>query len=259
LQILCDVHGGLTWDGIASGIEEFIAEKDREIRAVFEQRPDTIFVGGRIKSYLPSLNLPGIDAPDGRIFGILTEFGGKPRYVYANIEFGSVGFIGLYAYTAEDVAAAESARQTASATPVQPGTGPAVAMRSVAEICLRNYRTPDAAPPALEAAGMTLSPMEGETFEISGPDVWGIVTAGTELYCTVQSTEVPLEIAQEIGGDLAHALFPDLVQPGAPEGGQGPCDGYSIFAPRQLIWLHYAQAGNSGECINDGTSAIIIH
>ncbi|MBV7410323.1 hypothetical protein [Maritimibacter sp. DP1N21-5] len=136
---------------------------------------------------------------------------------------------------------------------------PAALVRAFAETCLVNYRTPDEALPALEGLGLTLTAgMDEGSWEVSGPGVMGIVSTVPEIYCSIQSTEVNLDNARNIGTSLAERLFPGMIQMGAPEGGNGPCDGLSIFAPRQLIWIRYAQAGNSGECIDDGTSAIII-
>ncbi len=149
---------------------------------------------------------------------------------------------------------------TFAQTPEPDTTGPAATMRAVLEACLRNYPEPKRALPALEAAGMTLSPTgDLHSWEMSGEGVFGNVDVSGEIYCSIQSQSVPLETAQAIGTELANSLFPNLVQPGAPEGGNGPCDGLSIFAPRQMLWLRYAHAGNSGECINDGTSAIILN
>ena len=57
-------------------------------------------------------------------------------------------------------------------------------------------------------------------------------------------------------------LFGDGLTMGNPELPVGqpvpPCDGLSIFAPRMLIRVTYSAAGNSGDCLNDGTSAIQI-
>ncbi|WP_172299309.1 hypothetical protein [Pseudoruegeria sp. HB172150] len=137
---------------------------------------------------------------------------------------------------------------------------PAELMRAATEACLRNYRTPDDIPGALEAAGLTLAPgMDADSYDVSGPGLWGIA-APSELYCTFQSRDLPLADAKAMGTDLANTLFPGMIQEGHPERGMGsPCDGLSIFAPQSLIWLHYAQAGNSGECVDDGSSAIILN
>ncbi|MDW4549512.1 hypothetical protein R5H32_09130 [Defluviimonas sp. D31] len=138
----------------------------------------------------------------------------------------------------------------------------AVNMQLAAEICLRNYRTPDKVVDAFTAAGFALAPgADPGTHEVTAPELWGVIEPGPEQsYCTFQSSRVPLAMAQAIGTALAERLFPGLVQTGHPERGLAtPCDGLSVFAPRQLIWIHYAQAGNSGECIDDGTSAIILN
>lgn len=142
----------------------------------------------------------------------------------------------------------------------EPAPSVAGLMRAATEACLRNYRTPEEIPAALEAAGLTLVPgMDAGTSEVSGPGIWGVVAPG-ELYCTFQSPNLSLADAKALGDDLANSLFPGMVQPGHPERGMASdCDGLSIFAPQSLIWIHFAQAGNSGECIDDGTSAIIMN
>ncbi|MDF0602292.1 hypothetical protein P1J78_16245 [Psychromarinibacter sp. C21-152] len=133
-------------------------------------------------------------------------------------------------------------------------------MRQGTELCLRNYRTPDRIAPELEAAGYTLTPgMDHGSFDVAAPGLWGVVVPA-DAYCTFQSEDVPLAAAQAMGEALADTLFPGQVQPGHPERGMAsPCNGISIFAPQRLIWVHYAQAGNSGECVHDGTSAIIVN
>lgn len=132
-------------------------------------------------------------------------------------------------------------------------------MRQAVELCLRNYRTPEGIPAALEAAGYSLTPgMDDGSFELSGAGLWGMVVPG-DAYCTFQSQDVPLADAQTMGRDLADTLFPGKVEDGHPESGMdSPCNGVSIFAPQRLIWVHYAQAGNSGACVDDGTSAVIV-
>lgn len=261
LKIVCDVHG--TWDfGDMSQAAAQVAAQERDLRQLFASRPDTVLVGGEVQTYAPFESIPGVNMPNTRIFGIQTQLGGKRRYVYANIELGHVGFIGLFDYTGDEADAQPSettapAESTGAADIAPPAVN---AMRAVVEACLRNYRTPGSVLPALEAAGMVLSPgLDAGSWDFAGNGVNGVVIPGDELFCSIQSSEVPLDAAQSMSSDLAYALFPDMIQPGAPEGGKGPCDGLSIFAPRQLIWMRYAHAGNSGECINDGTSAIIIN
>lgn len=133
-------------------------------------------------------------------------------------------------------------------------------MQLAAELCLKNYRTPDAMADAFAAAGFTLAPgMDAGSYEVSAPEMWGIVSPGQgESYCNIQSQAVPLSTAQAIGTALGDRLFPGMASQGSPEGGHGPCDGISILAPQRMIWISYSQAGNSGECIDDGTSAIVL-
>ena len=261
LKITCQVHGSEIWSGDLSQAEGIGIRQEGEIRALFANRPGSVVVGGQVDSYSPFLNMPGASAPDRRLFGIQTELGGERRFIYAQIETGTISFAGLYEYGAEQVARNGEASDSPPPNDGAPKTeGAADVMRLAVDACLRNYRTPHEAIPALQAVGLVLSPgADKGSWEFRGDGVFGVAEAGDELYCTVQSDGVPLEMAKRIGSDLAFSLFPDMVQPGAPEGGNGPCDGLSIFAPNQMIWLRYAQAGNSGECIDDGTSAIIVN
>ena len=141
-----------------------------------------------------------------------------------------------------------------------PDPAPTELMRMATEICLRNYRSAAEIPAALEAAGFTLVPgMDEGVSEVTGPRIFGWVDP-SQNYCSFQSTDVPLADTIAMGRALAGTLFPDMVQEGHPERGlASPCDGLSIFAPQSLIWVHYAAAGNSGECNVDGTSAIILN
>lgn len=262
LQILCQVYGGdhtLLEDTAAA--KAAIAARADELRNFIAARSGAVLVGG------PMLHgnagqVPFGDDLAGHIYGVQTELAGKRRFVYAAVEVAGLNLVGLYAYTGaqDDSGAEETAVSVAEPASEASPSGASATMGAAVEACLRNYRTPDQALPALEAAGLRLTPgMDAGTWEFSGGGVHGIVVPGDQLYCSIQSGKVPLDAARVLGSDLAYSLFPDMVQPGAPEGGTGPCDGLSIFAPRQMIWLRYAQAGNSGECINDGTSAIIIN
>ena len=137
-------------------------------------------------------------------------------------------------------------------------------MRLAAELCLRNYRSHAALPDAFNAAGFSVSEgLDAGFFEFQGPQVWGGFNAGAgAAYCYVQSSDVSLAIAEEMGERLARELFPGMVELGKPEHPVGtpipPCDGLHIFAPQSLIVMSYSAAGNSGECLTDGTSAIAI-
>jgi hypothetical protein len=137
-------------------------------------------------------------------------------------------------------------------------------MQLAAELCLRNHRTESEIPQAFAAAGFAVSPYsDNGAFEFTAPGVTGTVdTLPPSAFCSVQSTDVPLEMAEAIGRALADRLFPGAVHEGNPEHVAGtpvdPCEGLQIFATQELLTLSYAVAGNSGECLNDGTSAILI-
>lgn len=138
-------------------------------------------------------------------------------------------------------------------------------MQLAAELCLRNYRTETDLPEAFTSAGFTLSrshdaeALDFDAFGVSG----GFVPDPARGYCYAQSGSVPLALAEAIGRAVSDRLFPGQVAEGRPERNVNaplrPCEGLQIFAPQQLITISYAAAGNSGDCVNDGTSAIIIN
>lgn len=134
-------------------------------------------------------------------------------------------------------------------------------MKNALELCLRNYRSAAALPVAFTSAGYTVrSGLDTGVHEFSAPGVYG---GFVENYCIVQSSDVPLAIAEDLGRRMAEALFPGKVELGDPEktvsGAVPPCEGLSIFAPQKLIRVTYAVAGTSGACGNDGTSAVIVN
>lgn len=152
----------------------------------------------------------------------------------------------------------------APAAPLTAQSAPEAAaqnMQLAAELCLRNYRTPQDLAGAFSNAGFTLaqSTLDAGVTDFTAPGINGAFKTG---YCFAQSAMVPLAMAEAIGRAVADRLFPGLVQDGAPEHVAGtplkPCEGLQVFAPQRLIAISYAAAGNSGECIADGTSSIII-
>ncbi|WP_298500215.1 hypothetical protein [uncultured Maritimibacter sp.] len=151
---------------------------------------------------------------------------------------------------------------TANAAWSQASSPSATAMQTAADACMRNYGAPDQIAPTLSAAGFKVVPgMDEGTVEFSGAGINGIAAASPgRTYCSIQSTEVPLSVARGIGLGLAKSVFGYnlATENGSPEGQKGPCDGLNLLAPQRLIWIRYAQAGNSGACVDDGTSAIIL-
>jgi hypothetical protein len=145
-----------------------------------------------------------------------------------------------------------------------PAEAAAQNMQLAAELCLRNHRTEADLPQAFAAAGFSVTPLSGAgTFDFVAPGIDGTVdTVPASAFCSIQSTLVPLEMAEAIGRATAERLFADKVEEGAPERNINeplkPCEGLQIFATQDLITISYAAAGNSGECLNDGTSAILI-
>ena len=138
----------------------------------------------------------------------------------------------------------------------------AQAMQTAASICLGNYRTPENLAPALQNAGFDVMPgMDEGYWEFSGASVQGVAGGDQgSAYCVVGSAEVPLDLARGIGLGLAQALlnYELPTENGSPEGRRGTCDGLNVLVPQRSIWIHYSNAGNSGECVDDGTSSIIL-
>ncbi|QJF52458.1 hypothetical protein [Roseobacter ponti] len=138
-------------------------------------------------------------------------------------------------------------------------------MQLAVEICLRNYRTETALPQAFGAAGFSVSPGPDAGYASFAADgvTGAFSTSQAQGFCSVQSTLVDLATAGDLGSRMAQSLFPGQVHAGGPEHPVGaplpPCAGLSVFAPQQLITITYAAAGNSGECITDGTSAVVIN
>ena len=138
-------------------------------------------------------------------------------------------------------------------------------MQLAVEICLRNYRTEQTLPQAFGAAGFSVSSGPDAGFASFAADgvTGAFSTSPARGFCSVQSTLVDLATAGKLGGRIAQSLFPGQVHAGGPEHPVGaplpPCAGLSVFAPQQLITITYAAAGNSGECITDGTSAVVIN
>jgi hypothetical protein len=269
LHIYCQVRSEPSIDSLMdlAVYGQLTEQSDSELRALIAELDGSTIVGGRmsLEGLASTMGLGGpVSDYYAYILGIQTTFGGERRFVHTTVNGRGASFVGHYVVPADQAApvVTEAPLQQAQVQPEPVSTpqGEEAAMRAVVELCLRNYRTPDSAIPAFQALGLTLVPgMDEGSWEFSGQGVSGIVSAEAELYCSIQSQHVPLDVARAIGADIASDLFADLVHQGAPEGGTGPCDGLSIFAPRQLIWLRYAQAGNSGECIDDGTSSIIIN
>ncbi|WP_068306922.1 hypothetical protein, partial [Pararhodobacter sp. CCB-MM2] len=190
-------------------------------------------------------------------YAIELDFAGETRLVHAGINGGALSLSGEYPVT--PAAMRELPSPAADASPAETDgvsamTPAMTTMRAFARECLRNYRTPGLAIAALEAQGLRAAAgMDAGSWELSAPGLQGLVTVGDALYCSIQSPDIPLDEATTLGWELANELFPDLVEKGSPEGANGLCDGLTILAPRQMIWVSYAQAGNSGACIDDGT------
>ncbi|MEL6532644.1 MAG: hypothetical protein AAFQ06_06350, partial [Pseudomonadota bacterium] len=79
--------------------------------------------------------------------------------------------------------------------------------------------------------------------------------------CNIQSQLVDLPTARVIAdaitaGQNGWVAGGPADQIGAPP---GPCQGLTNWDARPVLVISFAAAGNSGECIEDGTSSIVIN
>lgn len=141
----------------------------------------------------------------------------------------------------------------------------AINMRLAATICLRHVRTPSELQAAYTEAGFAVEPyIDPGSFNATAPGV-GVLfggTGGPQGFCKVESVLVDLAMARAIG-DAIVAEYPEgAFTPGWPGETQSAppplCQGYVAWDARPIITLVYTAAGNSGECIDDGTSSIFI-
>ena len=244
---------------------QLMTDGDAELRAMVAEAGGSI-VGGSMPllDIGASHDFPEIPGAEfyTYAYAIELDFAGETRLVHAGINGGALSMSGEYQVTQASERGLPSS--VADTSPVDSAEASAMtpemtAVRAFARECLRNYRTPGLAIAALEAQGLRAVPgMDAGSWELSVPGLQGLVTVGDALYCSIQSPDIPLDEAATLGWELANELFPDLVEKGSPEGANGLCDGLTIVAPRQMIWVSYAQAGNSGACIEDGSSAVII-
>lgn len=145
-----------------------------------------------------------------------------------------------------------------------PEEAAAMNMQLALDTCIRHHRRSDDLPKALADVGFTITPgVDADTYDLEAPGVFGIISTGSHSgYCSIQSPLVPLGLAEAIGTAVGGRHFPGKVVPGSPAGNAStppePCEGYTIWETQPIIIVSYAQAGNSGECTDDGTSAINI-
>ncbi len=159
-----------------------------------------------------------------------------------------------------------------------PSEAAAINARLAIELCVRNYRTIDEIRPAFDAAGFTYTPEDfgggpqnilhwyaapADTVNVavlfSGPD---------QAECRVTTDHMDVNQALPFARAVIETMFAGQIQdgspegqnvlPGSPEAEQDICSGFHIFAPRKLMWVQIARAGNDGTCRSDGTASINI-
>ena len=140
----------------------------------------------------------------------------------------------------------------------------AINMRLAATLCLQSRRVPGQLAQSFEAAGFTVAPwLDAGTFEATAPGVYAVLDATQDQQgaCNIQSQLVDLPTARVIAdaitaGQNGWVAGGPADQIGAPP---GPCQGLTNWDARPVLVISFAAAGNSGECIEDGTSSIVIN
>lgn len=158
----------------------------------------------------------------------------------------------LAALAAQDAAHAQTQAEAAAQN-----------MQLAAELCLKNLRDAPAIRAALADTGFSVTPGANGSFEAAafgvgvyaGPDEGG--------FCKVDSALVPVPLAQAIVDAVVARTYTGTVTPGLPGDNANapptPCQGRTLWDTRPVITFSFSAAGNSGECLSDGTSAIYLN
>lgn len=141
-------------------------------------------------------------------------------------------------------------------------------------LCFQNYHDPANLRPAFMQAGFAYEPenFAGEIvhwFHTPGYNVNVMVLDKPgAVECRISTPAYGVEQMHPFIRAVLATLFNGDIHEGAPEGQnilpgsaaaqQEICSGYHLFAPRSLIWVKLARAGNDGTCVSDGTSQIIM-
>ncbi len=142
-------------------------------------------------------------------------------------------------------------------------------------VCLENYRTPLNIPATFVLAGLAHTRQDigngtvADWFSAPGDTMNVAVIADRDsTECRIGTThygvEQMLPFARAVVGQLFSAEIYDgapegyNILPGTPQARQDVCSGFHLFAPRKLIWVKLARAGNDATCISDGTAQIIM-
>lgn len=111
--------------------------------------------------------------------------------------------------------------------------------------------------PRFQAAGFTIYPSDGWA-EVTAPGVFGYLTPGeAQSFCGIQSSLVPMAMAAQIAQDRVNFRYPGGAPvPAAPENRAG-CPILRYTAAGQGLRMTILSAGNSGECADPNSSAIL--
>jgi hypothetical protein len=141
-------------------------------------------------------------------------------------------------------------------------------------LCLQNYRAPDALLAAFQQAGFTYTQEDlggGEVIHRFGTPTGNVdaavVVAPGSVECRIGTglwgVEAMLPFAQEAFAALTQGVE---AQPGSPEGANilpgsgeaqaGACSGFHALLPQSMLWVQILRQGNDGTCISDGTSVM---
>ena len=164
------------------------------------------------------------------------------------------------------------APQAHALTPVEAA---AQNMQLAMTICFQSYQDHDSIHGKLLNAGFVHEP---ETWSAGEVFNWYIAPARTATVLVLgQNGETECRVTTDLFGvaealPFARAVIDQLytdeivdgspegqnIRPGSPEAQDEFCSGFHLYAPRRLIWIALARAGNDGTCISDGTASILM-
>lgn len=170
---------------------------------------------------------------------------------------------GLWIGVAGGAAAQGAADAGAPSAPMSEAEAAGINLRLAADLCIRNVRIPSDLTDAFTAAGFALTPgLDPGVFEARAPGVFAAFggTGQWDGFCFAESDQVDLPTAQAIMTAILADFPPGAFERGWPgEASAAPpplCEGYVAWDLRPILTVSFSAAGNSGECVDNGTAQI---
>ena len=179
------------------------------------------------------------------------------------------------AASAQETSGEQPAEQSAEQAQAEAEVEAAATNATLAmQICLQNYRAPEALLGAFEQAGFAHTTEDfgdGNVLHwFATPDdnlTTAVAVEGTSVECRIGTglwgVEAMLPFAQEAVAALTQGVE---VQTGSPEGQNilpgtaeaqaDACSGFHVLLPQTMLWVQILRQGNDGTCISDGTSVM---